>query len=329
MENLNPNQLRWRGEILRNPPDVSVPYPVELASIELRRAMPSAQIRILMLRRFAHPIRGEWETTTAEIVRLTRLSRSTVQKALRALERARWLHFRYIRTDATRLMISFGGFDDAPYLREGKLPLLWDKANPTRSQLTPTQSPLHLVCPTQGSSIEKPVGWIAETSLLLKLTHAHLRTTLKKRACHLRVNVLLPTGADRLKIVHTYNMENDPDRDLELGIDSGAAGRCWQTRGPVICDLANARATFATQWRMTERQQARVRPSLRSLLSVPILVPTDKNLCPQDRLPIGVLSFDSDHDLRRDFHGGPVQKAAAECAAVVSAWLGDRTAQTL
>lgn len=311
-------------------PSLSVPYPAELASMERRQALPSAQIRILMLRRFADPIQGEWETTTAEIVRLTRASRSTVHKALRALERARWLHIRYIRTNATRLVISFGGFGDASYLREGKLPLVWDVEFPNRSQLTPIQRPLPLVGPTQHRSIEKAcgsVGRVAETSLLLKLTHARLLATLSKNAFHLRVNVLLPRGTDRLKVTHSYNMDEDPDRDLELGIDSGAAGRCWQTGSPVICDLANARATFATRWRMTDRQQARVRPSLRSLLSVPILVPADTDLGSQERMPIGILSFDSDHDLRRDFRGGFVQQAAAECAAVVSAWLDGRTAE--
>lgn len=302
-------QVRFR------PRYMCVPYPVDLARMELRHRLPPAQIRILMLRRFADPVTGEWETTTEEIARMTRLSRSAVQKALSALERARWIHARHVRTRTFRLIICFGGFADPPYLKEGKSPLVWDNGFPGSERRA------------QPTSLGT-VSHISDTGLLLKLTHSHLLTTLNKRVLHLRVNIILPVGNARLRVMHGYNMDHDRDRDLELGIDSGAAGRCWQTGKPIVCDLEKARKTFATRWRMSEDQQARVRPSLQSLLSVPILEPmAEQNTPEEDVLPLGVLSFDSDEDLRRDFHGSLVQEAAAECATVAGTWLSGKPRQ--
>src|SRR5437016_5258806 len=63
-----------------------VPYPLELADLERREAMPPACLRLLALRRLADPITGELLTSTEQVARLIGCDRSTAQKAMRIVE---------------------------------------------------------------------------------------------------------------------------------------------------------------------------------------------------------------------------------------------------
>jgi hypothetical protein len=103
-----------------------VPFPAELASLEKRQVLRPAQFRILALRRFAHPVTGEWLTSSAEIAGLIRSDRSTVQKSLRELEHAHFIHVRQLRSRTVQLLINFGGFAQPKHRLEGLAPLRWD-----------------------------------------------------------------------------------------------------------------------------------------------------------------------------------------------------------
>jgi len=155
-----------------------------------------------------------------------------------------------------------------------------------------------------------------EMSLELKMLHSHMQKEIGKGNIHLRVNVALPTGKDRLKILYTYNMDDDADDRLEFSLDAGATGLCWQTHDFVVCDLIDAKATFQSKYKMSKYQQALVRSELKSLLSVPIF---DQGKFSSEKAKIdnpliGVLNFDSDENLMQVFAKLPIQQAAVECA---------------
>jgi NTE family protein len=150
----------------------------------------------------------------------------------------------------------------------------------------------------------------------LKILHSHMQNKIGKGPIHLRVNVAMPTGKDRLKILYTYNMDDDADDRLEFSMDAGATGLCWQTRDFVVCDLVDAQKTFQSKYKMTKYQQALVRRDLRSLLSVPIFdyEQFSDTRSKTDNPLIGVLNFDSNEDLLADFASQPIQQVAVGCA---------------
>ena len=123
-----------------------VPYPAELAEIERRSLLPTTQVRILALRRFANPTTGKFSTTMKEIARLVGADRSTVHRALRVLEKSQYVHIRRIRSRTVHVVVSFGGFVAPEYLKEGDPLLQWDSRN----------TPLHTVralCTPQSASV--------------------------------------------------------------------------------------------------------------------------------------------------------------------------------
>lgn len=136
---------------------------------------------------------------------------------------------------------------------------------------------------------------------------------------HLRVNVVLPTTKGRLRVFYTHNMDNDPDDQLEFDIGSGACGQCYQLHQSVICDLEDAKRTFRAAWKMNKYQQAMVRQCLKSLLCVPIfnLNKYNPSLANLDNPLLGVLSFDSDHDLLVPFGRTEIESEAMKMAAFV------------
>jgi hypothetical protein len=96
----------------------------------------------------------------------------------------------------------------------------------------------------------------------------------------------------RLSIRFRYNMDFDPDDRMDLSIEAGGAGQCFTSRNPIIVDLYRAKREYP-RFRMSKYEQALVRSSLRSLLSVPIFRPTSTGEV-ADRRVIGVLNLDSD-----------------------------------
>lgn len=138
------------------------------------------------------------------------------------------------------------------------------------------------------------------------------------RGVHLRINVMDRNSLNRLAIRYHYNMDFDPDDRMELSLDAGGAGQCFAERAPILVDLYRARREFSS-FRMSKYEQALVRSSLKTLLSVPIFdMRADGDL--SERPLIGVLNFDSD-DLSSD-EMLRLEETAMDASAMISyAWI--------
>lgn len=109
---------------------------------------------------------------------------------------------------------------------------------------------------------------------------------------HVRANMMTFSPDRTRRQVHTstaYNMERDPDRDLEIGATAAASGKAITERRAAVADLVLLQITAAPTWGLKSSEQARVRPTLKSILSVPIFNPEDI-----DGPLLGSLQVDSD-----------------------------------
>src|SRR5882672_9151376 len=90
---------------------------------------------------------------------------------------------------------------------------------------------------------------------------------------HVRSNVMTFNAAGTRRKVNratAFNMETDPDRDLEIDANAAASGRAVTERRAAVADLVLLRITAVPAWGLRAEQQARVRPTLQSVLSVPV-----------------------------------------------------------
>jgi len=133
----------------------------------------------------------------------------------------------------------------------------------------------------------------------LQNLHSDLIQKLPAKKRHLRINISLPVEPyqKELRISYSYNMEKDTDDRMVLGKGVGAIGKCWETKLPVLVDMNKARANYDTEWKMSKYQQALVRNSLKSLISIPLF---DNRIGASDDI-VAVLSLDSDYDLMDNF----------------------------
>jgi len=109
---------------------------------------------------------------------------------------------------------------------------------------------------------------------------------------HVRANMMMfsPDGTRRrVHAATAYNMEYDPDRDLEIGATASASGKAVTERRASVADLVLLQITAVPAWGLQAAEQARVRPTLKSILSVPIFNPEDI-----DGPLLGTLQVDSD-----------------------------------
>jgi hypothetical protein len=109
---------------------------------------------------------------------------------------------------------------------------------------------------------------------------------------HVRANMMMfsPDGTRRrVHAATAYNMEYDPDRDLEVGATAAASGKAVTERRAAVADLVLLQITAEPAWGMQAAEQAQVRPTLKSILSVPIFNPEDV-----DGPLLGTLQVDSD-----------------------------------
>lgn len=112
------------------------------------------------------------------------------------------------------------------------------------------------------------------------------------RGKHVRANMMTFSPDRTRRRVHTataYNMEHDPDRELEIGATAAASGRAITERRAAVADLVLLQITATPSWGLQSSEQARVRPTLKSILTVPIFNPEDI-----DGPLLGSLQVDSD-----------------------------------
>lgn len=112
---------------------------------------------------------------------------------------------------------------------------------------------------------------------------------------HIRANIMRVTSLERLRVAFSSGMSGDNDDDLDLPKEGGATGIALKSRVVVLTDMVDARFGY-NDYEMTKYQQALVRPSLKALISIPLV---------DDGKPVGVLSFDSDDDLLPCFADNP------------------------
>jgi hypothetical protein len=112
------------------------------------------------------------------------------------------------------------------------------------------------------------------------------------RGKHVRGNIMTFSADRTRRQVHAataYNMDADPDRDLMVGAHAAASGRAVAERRAAVADLGLLRITATPAWGLKAEEQTRVRPTLMSVLTVPIFNPEDI-----DGPLLGSLQVDSD-----------------------------------
>ena len=141
----------------------------------------------------------------------------------------------------------------------------------------------------------------------------------------LRANLVLPTNRETLRIVASHNMDGDADDQLEFQFHEGACGECWRGRRIVISDVGAFLKEKKPIPGLTKHQQAQVRPTLSTIISIPIFNPSGRALDPgsTDNSLIGILNIDSDTATVGDFERctRAAERAAITCGRVLSARL--------
>jgi hypothetical protein len=107
---------------------------------------------------------------------------------------------------------------------------------------------------------------------------------------HVRVNVMLAQQGRRKVVSKTaFNMTADPDNDIEIDTTAGVSGEAYSLRVPTFGDLTVALQPGVPTWGLKPAELAKIRTTLKSILSVPIFDPDN----PTGEL-LGTLQVDSD-----------------------------------
>ncbi len=136
---------------------------------------------------------------------------------------------------------------------------------------------------------------------------------------HTRANIMLASrGGARRKVdaATAFNMDRDPDQDLEIDATAGVSGEAVRSRVAVWGDLTLARQQGGPSWGLSHPEMAKVRGGLKSVLSVPLFDPDD----PEGQL-LGTLQVDSDLTIEEMGFDRPERRAVAERFADVVALL--------
>ncbi len=134
---------------------------------------------------------------------------------------------------------------------------------------------------------------VAENSVR-RFLEALAQTWLMQRpSLHIRVCVMLATHNGLFRSVQSstaFNMQHDADADLEIGFYEGISGCAAQQRRPVWVDLTRQAAPGQASFLLADTTaQAKVRKTLKSILSVPIFDPDTRS-----GQILGTLQVDSD-----------------------------------
>jgi hypothetical protein len=134
---------------------------------------------------------------------------------------------------------------------------------------------------------------------------------------HVRVNVMLvKRGRRKVDCTTAFNMRDDPDCDLEIDATAGVSGEAFSQRVTTFGDLGLALQPGGPTWGLRPGERAKVRTSLKSILSVPIFDPDN----PDGEL-LGTLQIDSDLTFTEMQFDRPEQRDVAERFADVIALL--------
>jgi hypothetical protein len=128
---------------------------------------------------------------------------------------------------------------------------------------------------------------------------ATLATWFKHIDPKVRTNIMAVSPDGRRRTVQSdtaHNMADDPDDGLEIDFSAGVSGRAARLRKPSFGDLRYSPSPGHPDWGLTLAEQGRIRPSLKSILSVPIFNPDN----PEGTL-IGTLQVDSDEPMDKIF----------------------------
>lgn len=132
--------------------------------------------------------------------------------------------------------------------------------------------------PNVAPTMERAVWLESKLEIAIRELLEHCARSFVPRGQHVRANMMTFTPDRTRRKVHTetaYNMEQDPDRDLEIGATAAASGKAVSARRAAVADLGLLQITSAPTWGLQPAEQARVRPTLKSILTVPIFNPED------------------------------------------------------
>jgi NTE family protein len=142
---------------------------------------------------------------------------------------------------------------------------------------------------------------------------------------HLRANLVLPTSRGTLRIVTGYNMDHDADDRLEFEIESSACGECWTKQKVIVFDIGAYLKAKTPIPGLNKYQQALVRSSLSSIISIPIFDQVADDAAPSgvSKPLIGILNLDSDSATVVEFEAthDAAHRAALTCAGILQAQL--------
>jgi NTE family protein len=162
------------------------------------------------------------------------------------------------------------------------------------------------------------ISAILERAAVIFKRHAGLAPSTQMRA-----NLVVDTGRDSLRIVGSYEMEQDADDRLELEKDCWGCGQCWRSHKIETLDVATLRAGPIKESGLSKYQWALIRTSLQTVMSIPVFDPVgyDKSRPVSDNPLIGILNFDFDQITLAQLRSAIVEEAASHAAAMVSAAL--------
>ncbi|NWH08310.1 MAG: patatin-like phospholipase family protein [Alphaproteobacteria bacterium] len=146
-----------------------------------------------------------------------------------------------------------------------------------------------------------------EMRLALGVICDHIRTALAARfgqtVSHLRAGLMAPVSEFGLRNLYAAGMEEDGDDRLLIRQGSGGPGLAFTNRDIVLTDMQVALARAGSHFALDKYLCALIRPSLRTLLSLPLFADDGQwALAPPARsAPIAVLNIDSDEDLLAPF----------------------------
>lgn len=136
---------------------------------------------------------------------------------------------------------------------------------------------------------------------------------------HMRACIMVPEGQDLVVAYEHGFAPGDLDRSIRIHIGTGCSGQAWEHIKPMVADLSvTPGGGMPAQWGIRESERAKVRPSLKSILSIPVLA-GHRNY----RL-VAILNFDSDNHVDDvKFKEEPIHDIAYSFAKVISSLMGE------